>query len=66
VKPETVHRICQELRNWRAELTAEERFARSQPESETKRELFAIVNFWRKHLNDVERSISQSGSSAVK
>lgn len=59
MKPETVHRICQEIRNWRAELTAEERFARAMPDTDTRAELFARINFWRKRLNDAERLISQ-------
>lgn len=63
MKPETVHRICQEIRNWRAELTAEERFARAQPDGETRSEIFGRVNFWRRILNDAERRISQGHPS---
>lgn len=59
VKPETVHRVCQEIRNWRAELTAEERFAQSQPEGETRLELFARVNFWRRLLNEADQRIAK-------
>lgn len=57
MNPSTVHLVCQEIRNRRAELTAEEKWAQSQQESDTKVEMFKRINFWRRLLDEAERRV---------
>ena len=62
--PHTVHLIAQEIRNWRAELTALEKWARSLESRTAQAEVFQRVNFWRRLLNKAEQDIA-SGRASV-
>jgi hypothetical protein len=64
VTPDTVHLIAQEIRNWRAELTALEKWARSLESSNAKTEVFHRVNFWRKLLTKAEQDIASGRASS--
>lgn len=50
--PDTVRRLEQEIRHQRALLAAEERWWQQQPASESQREGFRRINFWRNVLRD--------------
>lgn len=56
--PETVHLVCQRIRNERADLTAEEKWLQAQPDSPTKVEGFKMVNFWRRLYDEAERRVA--------
>lgn len=56
--PDTVHRIAQELRSLRALLTADLKWALSQPPSDMRRSFEHRVEFWREILNEAERRIA--------
>jgi hypothetical protein len=64
MNPHTTHLIAQEIRNWRAELTALEKWARSLDSQNARLEVFKRVNFWRKLLNQAEEEIA-SGKASV-
>jgi len=64
MNPHTTHLIAQEIRNWRAELTAQEKWARSLDSQNARLEVFKRVNFWRKLLNQAEEEIA-SGKASV-
>lgn len=58
MSPDMVHRMCQEIRHQRALLTAEEKWARTQPYSDTRVEIFQRINLWRDALDYIERKIA--------
>ncbi len=56
--PQTVHQIAQEIRHFRALLTAQEQWAQQQPRTESIKEAFRRITFWRERLKDAERELS--------
>jgi hypothetical protein len=60
VNPHSAHRICQEIRNWRNNLNADEKWARSVDHRETRAVLIERVMLWRKVMDYAERLIVES------
>lgn len=58
--PFSVHRICQEIRNERNELNAEEKWARTIDHKETRSVMLDRVFFWRRVMDYAEKLISES------
>lgn len=58
MSPHTVHRIAQEIRNERANLTALEKWARTLDSSQAKIDTFHYVNFKRRMLTIAEKEIA--------
>jgi len=58
--PDTVHRLAQEIRYMRGVLAKDEEWARLQPDSETRTQLFQINEFWRAVLKFGEDRLSRS------
>lgn len=58
--PQTVHRIAQQIRHFRALLTVQETWAQHQEKSATRDELFREINFWRGVLKSAEHQLAQS------
>ena len=54
----TRRRIAGEIEYRRALLTAEETWWQQQPNSDTRRQGFRAINFWRNVLLDAERRLS--------
>jgi hypothetical protein len=61
VNPHSVHRICQEIRNWRNNLNADDKWARSIDHRETRTILIERVMLWRKVMDYAETLIVESG-----
>jgi hypothetical protein len=65
VTPDTVHRVAQELRSLRALLTADLKWALSQPPSDMRKSFEHRIEFWREILNEAERRIAAGQFRAV-
>jgi hypothetical protein len=57
VNPHSVHRVCQEIRNRRNELNADEKWARSIDHRDTRSVILERVFFWRKVLDIAEKLV---------
>lgn len=57
MNPHTLHWIAQDIRNQRAQLTADEKWARNHARGDLQLELFRRVNFWRAVLRDAEKRL---------
>lgn len=57
--PDTVHRIAQQIRHFRALLTVQESWTQRQPKTDTRDELFREINFWRGVLKSAEHQLAQ-------
>jgi hypothetical protein len=64
MSPHTVHRIAQEIRNERANLTALEKWARTLDVSQARIDTFHYINFRRKCLLFAEREIESGRINA--
>jgi hypothetical protein len=60
VNPHSVHRICQEIRNKRNELNAEEKWARTVDHRETRVVMLDRVFFWRRVMDYAEKFIVET------
>jgi hypothetical protein len=63
MKPHTVHRICQDIRGVRGLLTAEEKWARTIRDEESRQEAFYHINFWRTMMAEADRRIASGEAS---
>ena len=62
--PQSVHRICQRIRNTRNELNAEEKWARSVDHRETRAVLLDQVFLWRKVMDYAEKLVVETRQSS--
>jgi hypothetical protein len=59
MSPHSVHRVCQEIRNRRNELNAEEKWARTVDHRDTRTLMLDRVFFWRKVMDYAERLVQE-------
>jgi hypothetical protein len=59
VSPHSVHRVCQEIRNRRNELNAEEKWARTVDHRDTRTLMLDRVFFWRKVMDYAEKLVQE-------
>jgi hypothetical protein len=59
MSPHSVHRVCQEIRNRRNELNAEEKWARKVDHRDTRTLMLDRVFFWRKVMDYAERLVQE-------
>jgi hypothetical protein len=62
VNPHSAHRFCQEIRNWRNNLNADEKWARSIDHRDTRTVILERVFLWRKVMDYAEKLIVESGN----
>jgi hypothetical protein len=60
MSPYTVHRIAQEIRHRRAQLTVEEKWAQQQEPSPMREDTFRRINFWRDVLKLAEHQLAST------
>lgn len=58
--PDTIHRLCQEIKHQRALLTVQESWLQRQPKSDTRDEGFRYINHKRKVLKFEEQLLITS------
>jgi hypothetical protein len=56
--PAMVHRIAQEIRHYRALLSAQETWQQRQPQSLTQAEEYRRITFWRRVLKSAEAQLA--------
>jgi hypothetical protein len=59
MSPHSGHRVCQEIRNRRNELNAEEKWARTVDHRDTRTLMLDRVFFWRKVMDYAERLVQE-------
>jgi hypothetical protein len=59
MSPHSVHRVCQEIRNRRNELNAEEKWARTVDHRDTRTLMLDRVFFWRKVMDYAEKLVQE-------
>jgi hypothetical protein len=57
--PETIRKIVFDIRAQRESLTIRERWAQTQPESETRTQIFREIDFWRRQLTAAEEALGR-------
>ena len=64
MNPHCVHRICQEIRNTRNELNAEEKWARTIEHRDTRTRILDEVFFWRRVMDFAEKLVVEKRPSS--
>lgn len=65
MNPHSVHRICQEIRNKRNELNAEDKWSRTVNHKETRDLILHRVFFWRKVMDYAEKLVVENRENGV-